>query len=381
MAIIGLDATYLSVCGKGVSRFQHNLIKALAKNDAKNHYHVFLNKRNILPELPSNDNIQYIRMSIPSRIIWDQFQLPFIIKKYKLGIYFSLLDTLPVIGVGKFVMFLFEMPDYRIGPTHYSGIKGLYSKISNGYNKFLFRPSLKKADIIITSSYSTKSDIVGQYGINADKIRVLYPAADDCFQPAKNERILLETKKRYGTEAGYVFHISSSDSRDNTPAVIRAYHKALKESKFYQKLLIGGDVGLKSKELEKLITELNLKDRIILTGRLSEKDLVAVYQAADLFVDPSLYEGFGLQVVEAMSCGIPVVVSNVTSLPEIVGDAGILVSPTDIDALASALARVITDVELRELMRRKGLERAKYFSWDKLARETIAIYDGLSENL
>lgn len=316
MAIIGLDATHLSIYGKGVSMFQHNLIKALAKNDIKNHYRVFLNKRNSLPELPLNDNIQYIRMLMPSRVIWDQFELPFIIKKYKLDIYFSLLDTLPFSAGGKFVMFLFEIPDYRIRSAHYSGIKGLYSRISNGYTKFLFRPSLEKAGIIISSSYSTKNDIVGQYGINADKIRVLYPAADDCFQPAKDERSLFETKKRYGAQEGYVFHISSSDLRDNTASAVRAFHRALARLKTPKKLIICGDLACEKTALKRLILHLGIKDKVIFTGQLPflSQELVSLYQAADLFIDPSLYEGFGFQIVEAMSCGIPVITSKIYRL-------------------------------------------------------------------
>ncbi len=176
---------------------------------------------------------------------------------------------------------------------------------------------------------------------------------------------------------GYVLHISSRDPRDNNYAVIRDYPREQRALRIPQKLIIGGSIDLKESGLEKLIGELNLGNNIIFTGRLPEKELVALYQAADLFIDPSFYEGFGLQVVEAMSCGVPVITSNLTSLPEIVGDAGILVDPTDINGLASALARVLTDAQLRSSMRQKSLQRAKFFSWDKTARETLAIYDEL----
>ena len=114
MAIIGLDATYLSSSGKGVSRHQHNLIKSLSKLDRKNCYFVFLNKKNILPDLPKQDNFHYLKACIPNRIIWDQFQLPLIINKYKLDIYHSLNDTLPVAAKVKFVLSVVEIPDYRI---------------------------------------------------------------------------------------------------------------------------------------------------------------------------------------------------------------------------------------------------------------------------
>ena len=377
MAVIGLDATYLSIYGKGASRYQHNLIKSLAKIDKKNYYYAFLNRKNILPELPQQENFHYFRIQIPKRIIWDQFQLSIIVRKYKLDIFHSLLDTLPFFSKGKFVLSLFEIPDYRIELESQINAVSLYARISYGYNKFLFLPSLRKAKIIIVSSHSTKKDLMERYNVDGEKMRVLYPAADECFCAANDERDVLNTRKKYNAEAGYLLHISSFDPRDNTPTVISAFKKTLSELKFPKKLIIGGNVDPEKKGLEKLITELNLKNNIIFTGHLSEEELVALYQAADVYIDPSLYEGFGFQVVEAMACGVPVITSKVTSLPEIMGDAGILVNPNDIDSLSSALIRVLVDSELRNAMRQKSLERAKFFSWEKTAQETLAIYDEL----
>lgn len=377
MAVIGIDATSLSSNGKGVSRHQHNLIKSLSKLDKKNRYFIFLNKKNTLPVLPKQENFYYVRFCIPNRIIWDQFQLPLAARKYKLGIYHSILDILPIFSKVKFILFVAEIPDYRIELARKDKRISLYTRLSQGYNMVFFRPSLRKAKLIIASSNSTKDDLIHRYSVDKNKIRVLYHAPDEQFCVASDERASLNTKKKYNAEAGYILHISSLDPRDNTPAVIRAYRKARCASKIPQKLIIGGNVGIKASGLGKLIAELNLENNVIFTGRLAEKELVALYQAADLFIDPSLYEGFGLQVVEAMSCGAPIITSNLTSLPEIVDDAGILVDPTDITGLASALVRVLTDAQLRNSMRQKSLERAKFFSWDKTARETLAIYDEL----
>src|SRR3989338_3749611 len=134
MATIGLDATHLSIYGKGVARYQYNLIKSLSKLDKKNCYYVCLNKKNILPELPKQENFHYVRIYMPKRIIWDQFQLPVITRKYNLDIYHSVLDTLPVFSKTKFVLFLFEIPDYRIEILSHRGRISLYSYLSYGYN-------------------------------------------------------------------------------------------------------------------------------------------------------------------------------------------------------------------------------------------------------
>lgn len=378
MAIIGLDATCLSVYGKGVSRYSYNLIKSLSKLDKKNRYFIFLNQKNILPELPHQNNFQYIRIWIPKRIIWDQFQLPLVFRRYKLDIYHSLLDTLPIVSKGKFVLSLFEIPDYRIESVRHSGYSSLYARLSLRYTRVFFRPGLRKAKVIIVSSNSTKNDLIERYNMNEKKIHILYPAGDECFCAAGDEADVLNTRKKYNAEAGYILHISSSDPRDNTPAVISAYERAQRELKIPKKLIICGDVSPGESGLEKLIAELNLKNSIIFTGRLLEKELVALYQAADLYVDLSLYEGFGLQVVEAMACAIPVITSNLTSLPEIVKDAGILVDPTDIDSLSSAIITVLTDSKLRQTLCQKSLVRAKFFSWDKAAQETLSIYNALA---
>ena len=138
-----------------------------------------------------------------------------------------------------------------------------------------------------------------------------------------------ETRKKYNSNEGYIFHISSSDPRDNTPVVLRAYKNALAELKIPVKLIIFGDI--RGTGLEALAKGLQLEGRVVFTGRLNQKELLELYQAASVYIDPSLYEGFGYQILEAMSCGIPVITSNVTSLPEVSGNAGIIMDPNDID--------------------------------------------------
>lgn len=374
MAIIGLDATSLSVYGKGVSRYQHNLIKSLSKIDKKNCYYIFLNKRNILPELPKQDNFNYLKLYMPKRIIWDQFQLPFIIKKYKLDIYHSLTETLPVLGRAKFILSVIEIPDYRIKLMRQSIYDSLYSRLSHQFNKFFFYHSLKKANVIIANSNSTKKDLIQRYNVNENKIQVSYFAADEEFYAQNDKQNLQNIRKKYYAEAGYILHISTSDPRENTPVVIQAFAKALRKLKLPKKLIICGDAKAQETGLNKLIRELDLEDRVIFTGHLIGKELVQLYQAADLFIEISFYEGFGLQVVEAMSCGIPVIVSNVTSLPEVLGDAGILVGPTDIDNLSSAIVLLLTDSELHRTLSQESLKRARFFSWDRSAQGTLNIY-------
>jgi len=336
MAVIGLDATNLSVSGKGLARYQYNLLEGIARIDRKNTYYVFLNGRNEIPLLPEAANFHYVRTSIPSRILWDQVLLPRQLAKYRVELYHSVNDTLPLMGRAKFVLCAIEIPDHRIALAEKAGGLSLYTRISQKYNMLLFPPSLARADAIIANSFSTKREIAERYGIDEGKIEVLYLAQEKRFEPSADKTAMASTRRRYGADNGYILHISSSDPRDNTAAVILACSKVMDSAVVRRKLIIGGDVGAGRGRLASLIDGLGLKGDVIFTGRLAEDDLLSLYQAADVFVDPSLFEGFGLQVAEAMACGVPVITSNVSSLPEVVGDAGVLVDPSDIDGIASA---------------------------------------------
>lgn len=375
MAVIGLDATSVSLYGKGLSRYQYNLIHSLAKWDRNNCYYIFLNKNNSIPPLPRQDNFHYVKIYMPIRIIWDQFQLPVIMRKYRLDIYHACFETLPLSVGNKLIIYLFEIPDYRINSVSRGPGSSLYAWVSQRYIISFFRLSIRKARLVITSSQSTKKDLIQKYFLDEKKIRVVYPGCDDSFSPPRNSEKLRETRKKYNSDEGYIFHISSSDPRDNTPVVLRAYKNALAELKIPVKLIIFGDI--RGTGLEAIAQELRLEGKAIFTGRLGEKELLELYQAAILYIDPSLYEGFGYQVLEAMSCGIPVLTSNVTSLPEVSGNAGIILDPNDIDGYREAIAQVINDPGLRQLMSRKSLERAKFFSKDKEAREILSLYDEL----
>lgn len=380
MAVIGIDATSISVSGKGVSRYQHNLIKAMAALDRKNCYYVFLDKRNILPDLPRQGNFTYILIRLFNHIIWDQFQLPGFLRKYKPDIYHTTSDTLPVLEKAKTALFIFEIPDYRIDLMSAGADNSLYSRISYGYNKILFPHSLRKASVIMAGSQSTKTDLIKKYSAQENKIEVLYPGISECFRAPADETALKDTRRRYNAAGGYVLHISSSDPRDNTPTVIRAFRKACQDPGISQKLIIAGHIDRRACGIERLIAESGLKDRIIFSGYFPESrtgELAALYQAADLYVDPSLYEGFGFQVAEAMACGVPVIASNVTSLPEIIADAGIMVGPTDVNGLAGAIIRTLKDAGLRQTMRQKGMEQAKSFNWGRTASQTLEVYNKL----
>lgn len=229
------------------------------------------------------------------------------------------------------------------------------------------KKEISKIDMFIAVSEHTKKDIIKHLDVPEHKIRVIYEAADESYRYVQDHSII---KNKYGFDK-YILFVGTLEPRKNIPNLIKAFSK-LKSCDY--KLVIVGKKGWKYEEIFKLVESLSLSDRIEFLGYISDKELPALYSAATLFVYPSLYEGFGLPPLEAMACGSPVIVSNKSSLPEVVGDAGILIEPEDIDGIADAMKRIIQQPLLRKELSEKGLQQAKKFSWTRCAQETIGIY-------
>lgn len=244
---------------------------------------------------------------------------------------------------------------------------------------YLFLPTtLKNADKIITVSNSTKNDIINYFQISADKIQVIYEAADKKFKPLEHED-LLPIKKKYSLDFPFILYVGNLSKHKNIPQLIKAFYN-IRKLDCNHKLVIAGKKKWKYKEIFDLIDKLDLHDEVIFTGYVSDKDLPALYNLADLFVYPSIYEGFGLPPLEAMACGCPVITSNTSSLPEVVGDAGIMVDPYDVDELSTAIFKVLSNDVVRKDLVIKGLDRVKMFSWEKCAKDTINVYYEVCNN-
>jgi len=194
------------------------------------------------------------------------------------------------------------------------------------------------------------------------------------IKPVADGSLLLKVRQRYRLPEQFLLYLGTIEPRKNIQALIKAYALLCREKGFCHKLVLAGDMGWKNEGLRELIQGLSLEDSIRFTGYVEDSDLPALYTLADLFVFPSLYEGFGLPVLEAMACGLPVVTSNVSSLPEVAGDAAVLIDPHSLDAIADGMRRMLVDRELRTKCIERGFERAKMFTWEKCAKETVAVF-------
>ncbi|MCA1850061.1 MAG: glycosyltransferase family 4 protein, partial [Acidobacteria bacterium] len=239
------------------------------------------------------------------------------------------------------------------------------------------RRTARHAAQIIVPSEHTRRDIIETYRIPPERVSLIPLAAAPRFAPIKDESELSRVRRKYGIEADCILALGSIQPRKNLARLIRAYsslRRARAQAKLPQLVIVGKRAWLYEETL-RAISEGGAQDRIILTGYVPEADLPALYSGALCFVYPSIFEGFGLPPLEAMACGAPVVAGDRTSLPEVVGDAGLLVNPFDEEAIAQALARLIDDAPLRASLREKGLARARRFSWRATAQLTLEAYE------
>jgi glycosyltransferase involved in cell wall biosynthesis len=239
-----------------------------------------------------------------------------------------------------------------------------------------YRFAQEEADVVIAISEATKRDIVNQLGIPAERVRVVYGGVSPVFRPIEDHESVARALAPLGLAAGgYILYVGTVEPRKNLLRLVEAYAQVRRMAPPpVPKLVLAGAAGWQFREVFARIEELGLEEAVVYVKRVPTEVLPALYNGAVLFVYPSLYEGFGLPPLEAMACGVPVVTSNVSSLPEVVGDAGVLVDPTDTQALAEAVISLLGDAGRRGDLAARGPARAGLFSWERAAREMLEIY-------
>ncbi len=232
----------------------------------------------------------------------------------------------------------------------------------------------RKTDHIIAVSEATKQDSIRMLGVPEKKITVIHEAANPIYRQLPQDEAMQNVQKRYKFGKDFILFVSTIEPRKNLPGLLQAYRRLRDEYKRDELLVLAGANGWLWEEVYETVKQLDLEDHVAFLGRVPNDDLVYLYNAARLLVHPSFYEGFGLTPLEAMTCGTPVIVSNTAAIPEVVGDAAVLINPHDIDGLTVAMWRTLTENELRQSLIGKGLKRARQFSWQKAAQKTLEIY-------
>ncbi len=237
-----------------------------------------------------------------------------------------------------------------------------------GYAAELRRTILQQ-DLVIVDSEATRQDLERCLGVPLERIRVIPLAAASHFQPV-SETVIQEVLARHAIKRPYVLHTGTLEPRKNLVRLLEAFARATSD----HDLVLVGTKGWLSKDVHETINRLHLEDRVHITGYVPTPDLPAIYAGSTAFCYPSQYEGFGLPPLEAMACGAPVITSTSSSLPEVVGDAALLIDPLEIESIERALKRILGDTPLRHELRRRGFARASLFTWERTARETVAAY-------
>jgi glycosyltransferase involved in cell wall biosynthesis len=341
----------------GLGYYTSNLISALRKIDTENEYILFKNK------------FFYGNLSVPKRILWEQIILPSQVFAKEIDILHIPAFSPPMLLMKsrrcKVVVTLHDLIGIRMPNNNLSLSSRFY------WSRYL-EWMARDADIVITDSDYSKKDIMELLTIPEKKVKVIYLSASEIFHPVDDKEKIKYVKAKYNIREGeeYILYVGNIEFRKNLILLVEIWEKFQIE----HKLLLAGAFTKYAQTLIRTVREKRLEDKIIFTGYVPSEELLLLYNGALLFVYPSLYEGFGLPVLEAMSCGVPVVTSNVTALPEIVGNAGMLASPTDVDEFGYAILEVLNSTSLRNALREKGFSRVKAFSWEKTAKETLEVY-------
>jgi glycosyltransferase involved in cell wall biosynthesis len=364
---IGLNAHLLSLAqtyrSAGINWYIHNLLLNLALADQENQYTVFLGDRRFSPNPGLTLRTSWLPTTRPLvRIVWEQLVQPFVLRQEKIDLLHSLAFVTPLLSPCPSVITIYDL-GFLIFPQGFRHSKRLYLTL-------LTRPSARKARRIITISESTKRDTVRLLGVSSEKVDIVYCGVDKAFHPFPEGEVA-SFRQKHGLPERIILFVGTIEPRKNVVRLIEAYSR-LRDGQV--KLVIGGARGWLYEEVFARVEELDLAGDVLFPGYIPPDELRLWYNAAELFVYPSLYEGFGLPPLEAMACGTPVLTSNVSSLPEVVGEAGLTVDPMDSEGLAEAMNQVLGDGALRQSMRERGLARAGRFSWARAARETVEVY-------
>jgi len=366
---VAIDATSIPPQPAGAGVYAIELVRAMMERDAHDGYAVFARGAWFDDAASERRNWRVERVGAGSRearLLWEQTRLPGSLARMGIDVLHSTHHTLPLRPMKtKRVVTVHDVTFFRI-PERYPPARRMYMQT-------MTRLSARVADAIIVPSSAVRDDVVRTLGVDSSKISVVYEAAAARHRPVTAAECL-PVRARYRVEAPYVLSVGSREPGKNRERLVRAM-RDLRDSGIDRRLLIVGQPAWKHDDEETLVDELGMRDRVIFAGYVPDDDLPALYSACDAFAFPSLYEGFGVPVLEAMACGAPVVTSNVSATAEVAGSAAVLVDPRSTTSIRDGLRRALTDDGLRRDLATFGRARAAQFSWRRAADETYAVYE------
>ena len=378
---IGIDARFAVHKRRGIGNYTSKLIHHLADIDRRNEYILYIDSSNAANVLPEQANVRIQRIRPSNYPTWEQLLLPARAKKDNIDILHSTGNTAPIylnrrirqVATIHDVMYLENRSALPRSTSWYQTCGRIYRKM------VVPRMAGRLSALITVSNFCKKKIARHLTHLAADNIAVIYEAGNDRCRPLDKHYARAEIKKKYDIPCGYILTLGGIDPRKNTKLMIETYIRLKSERSIDEKLVIVGIPNWNHTRFNSMVVQSACRDDVIFTDFIDDDELVLLYNCAAAFLYPSLYEGFGLPPLEAMACGVPVISSDTTSIPEIVGDAAILIDPTDREQLRKALLNLINNKSLAERLISRGFRRARKFSWRKMAEETLNIYESLLE--
>src|SRR5437016_937091 len=371
---IGINSLFFQFPMNGSAQYLSYLVRALGEVDRQNEY-ILLGPQPLSQGSNSLTSFPYLTKPVPgfaannenvAKLIWEQYTGPAAAHKAGVDIFHVPYFAPPYFPRTPTVVTIHDVIPLRL-PLYRAGVS------VNVYMKLVARAA-HKATLVIAISQHAKQDMIDALQLPAERIRVIYQAAGDEYQPVTDAAKLAEVRERYGVGSRYILYLGGLDARKNVPQLVKAFtHVYRRLGDPSLQLLIAGNPEKQSGPLfpdpRPVASDLGMTGQIVYRF-IEEEDKPAIYSGASLFVFPSIYEGFGLTPLEAMSCGTPVVCSHRTSLPEVVGDAALCINPDNIGEMVDAMYRILTDSTLSAALQARSLKRAAQFSWEKTATET-----------
>lgn len=362
---IGLEISPLAINATGIPNYILRLLKGFASIDRDNEYFLYTNKP--IPYelgLPDNFRIVILKRPVPRFQLWFQMELPYRLKKDKINIFHGLFSRLPVVLPVPGILTVHDLSGYKMPRFH---------KRHTHLTNQMFPIFVKKASGIIAVSEFTAKELTSVFPEASGKITIIHEAAPPEYSEVTDKVELDRIRKKLNLPRCFFLFLGTLEPRKNLTKLLDAFLNV--SDSIPHSLVISGAKGWKTEELFNKLKTSDAEDRIQMTGFVDKDDIPALLSLAEGFIYPSLYEGFGLPILEAMACGTPVITSNISSMPEVAGDAALLVDPRSTDSISSAIITLANDKEKRELMCQKGLKRAGEFSWEETARKTLEVYN------
>lgn len=366
--LIGLEASALHGCKSGVGYYTENLLSSVMGVAPEHNYILFSNKDMRATWKPLGSEVIYDRHLFRVRTAWMQAMLPRALREVRPDVCHFTNYLAPLASSCPYVVTIHDMTLY-VTPRCHS-----FKKLA--LDRTLIPHVARRADAIIAVSNSARDDIMRYLHVPREKIKVIPEGISPAFHPITDRAKLDSVRADYGLTAPYFLYVGTIEPRKNLVRLIRAF-EMLKQRGLPHKLAIVGQQGWRCEPIFAEVERLNLKKDVVFTGYAPSEDLPSLYSAAEAMAFPSLYEGFGLPVVEAMACGAPVVTSDTSSLAEVADGAALLVNPHSTGQIANALYRIHNDPALRAELRALGLQRAAQFTWERAARATLDVYEGV----